>query len=168
MESTTTGYTTQDYLQLSKALTAVENVAWSENALRKAREALMTEPASDRCNDCIEQINRALDGSPDGFSLGDVAVHFYYLSTGCDNWTDSAATPMDSKNKLGCIPPDATHFQVIYGQLEFFRRTEGKRFNNVSEEWQSTLRWAYWDRDQWKDAEAGFSSRLCELIGDLP
>ena len=47
-------------------------------------------------------------------------------------------------------------------------QVQSGRFNNVSEEWQSTVRWAYWDRDQWKDAEAGFSSRLCELIGDLP
>ncbi len=167
MELTTPEYTVKDYLQLSKAVNAVEEGAWSESALRKAREALMSEPVSDRRDENIAQIDRALEGSPDGYSLGDLAVHFYCLSTGSNNWREPAAIQLGTSNKLKCIPPGATHYQVVYQQLEFFKRQEVRRFNDVSEAWQTDTHWFYWNLDAWTAVGSGFSSRLCELIGDL-
>ena len=61
MELTTPEYTVKDYLQLSKAVNAVEEGAWSESALRKAREALMSEPVSDRRDENIAQIDRGYE-----------------------------------------------------------------------------------------------------------
>lgn len=64
-------------------------------------------------------------------------------------------------------PPFATHVHWFYGNPTYYRRTEFQHLNQVSEEWQTRVKWSYWDwnRREWLPAGPGFSShRLKELL----
>lgn len=58
----------------------------------------------------------------------------------------------------GVRPPFATHVQWCGGTPTYYRRVEERYLNQVSEEWQTKVRWWYWDRT-WLDVGPGFCSR---------
>lgn len=55
-------------------------------------------------------------------------------------------------------PPNATHVRFFYSTATYYKRVEYQHLNQVSEEWQTRVKWWYWDINQWVDVGPGFSS----------
>lgn len=61
-------------------------------------------------------------------------------------------------------PKGATHFSDFYGRNQFFKRTTYPHLNRVSEEWETRVRWEWWDSDEWRKVGQHFSDRLLKEI----
>ncbi len=59
------------------------------------------------------------------------------------------------------IPPGATHYSFFYGKKLFYRRMEMKYLNEVSEEWQTLVKYYEYDSiyEKWIRVESGFCDR---------
>ncbi len=56
-------------------------------------------------------------------------------------------------------PPNATHVQWYGGTPTYYKKVEEKYLNQVSEQWQTRVRWWFWDINQWQDVGPGFCDR---------
>lgn len=64
-------------------------------------------------------------------------------------------------------PPGTTHFSLGYGEeVNFYKKTEYPVLNNVAEEWQTRVKWYYWDfqKKAWEWVGVGFCSRRLNPI----
>lgn len=61
--------------------------------------------------------------------------------------------------KLDDLPAGTTHMAEFYGRLSYYRLSTYQRLNQVSEQWMTEARWAYFDRGDWQPVGSGFSSR---------
>lgn len=58
-------------------------------------------------------------------------------------------------------PTDATHVHHFYGHSVFYKRVEEQYLNQVTEEWQTVVRWFWWNGKEWRRDEP---PRLAEPI----
>lgn len=58
-------------------------------------------------------------------------------------------------------PPGATHVKWSAGDPTYYKRTEHRHLNQVSERWQSLTKWFCWDfhTHQWEWVGVGFCDR---------
>ena len=61
-------------------------------------------------------------------------------------------------------PSGTTHLSTFYGRNQYFKRTTYPHLNQVSEEWQTPVRWKWWDAGKWMPVGGGFSDRNLKEI----
>lgn len=61
-------------------------------------------------------------------------------------------------------PKGTTHISTFYGRNQYFKRETYPHLNQVSEEWQTLVRWKWWDADEWRPVGDGFSDRNLKEI----
>lgn len=65
------------------------------------------------------------------------------------------------------VPTGATHAHEFYGVTHYFKRIESQHLNTVSEEWQTIVRWDFWNGYRWVDGGAGIrTDKFKQLIED--
>ncbi len=66
------------------------------------------------------------------------------------------------------IPEGTTHKAEFYGRELFYKRVEVPYLNSVIDhpihQWQTLVKWYWFDLGKWVDAGAGFSSRNVKPI----
>ena len=69
------------------------------------------------------------------------------------------------------IPQGSTHFAEFYGDITFYKNSQGTHFNQVIDHpiecWQKYDIWHYWENGQWVAVGSGFSSRRCKAIEEF-
>lgn len=68
---------------------------------------------------------------------------------------------------MNVIPPGATHYSFFYGKKLFYRRMEMKYLNEVSEEWQTLVKYYEYNSidEKWVSVGNDFSNRMLKEIG---
>lgn len=67
-------------------------------------------------------------------------------------------------------PHGATHVKWSYGDPHYYKLVEDPHLNQVSEEWQTLIRWFWWDfqTQRWEDFGKGFCSRNLKALASRP
>lgn len=62
------------------------------------------------------------------------------------------------------VPAGATHEAEFYGRIDYYRLTQGLRYNTVidhpEECWQKYDIWHVWERGQWVSPGSGWDPRM--------
>ena len=57
------------------------------------------------------------------------------------------------------VPLGTTHKYTCYGETLFYKKVTFSNLNQVSEAWESRVRWYFWTGSQWFPEYSGFSDR---------
>lgn len=65
-------------------------------------------------------------------------------------------------------PGDATHHAEFYGEISYYRLTQGLHYNTVIDHpqlcWQKTDIWHVWERGAWVSVGGGWSARTLRPV----